>query len=79
MQVLFVLVDIVRNGIVREIQYLGRAAVIGLQLEDLRLLVFLRKIEYVLKIGSAEGVDALRIITDHHYIAVDQAHEIYYL
>src|SRR5689334_23190914 len=57
-------------NLVRDVQNRLRAAVIFFELDDACSREVLRKIHDVAEIGAAEGINALRIITDHGHVLV---------
>src|SRR6185437_6046925 len=66
-------------NLVRDVQNWLRAAVIFFELDDPCFREVLGKIHDVAEIGTAEGINALRIITDHGHVLMcggEQAHDL---
>ena len=59
-----------RNRRVRDFEDLRHAAVVQLDLENLRVGIALRKSENVLEVRAPPGVDRLGIISHHHHVAM---------
>ncbi len=70
------LVDVRRDRGVRDGKNLRRAAVIDLDLVNLRAGIALGKFEDVAEVRAAPRVDALRIVAHHHHVLVLRAEQI---
>src|SRR6476619_4780490 len=64
---LVTLLNLVHQGI-RHIKNWLRAAIVLLQLDDLRRRKQLRKLQHVFMAGAAEGIDRLKLVTNYRDI-----------
>ena len=64
------LLNICSDRRVRDLQDFRHTAVIHFDLEHLRIRIALRKFENVLEVRAAPGVNRLRVVPDHHQVAM---------
>ena len=73
------LLNVCGNRSVRYVQNFRHAAVIHFNFEHLRIRIPLRKFEDVLEVRAAPRIDRLRVVANHHHVAVvagEQVHEV---